>query len=499
MLSPIRFATRGGRRTFAITGRGRREERAPDPSRPTIAIIGGGFSGTLCALHLLRRCPRSRVLLIERNRQFGRGLAYSTGNPGHLLNVPAAKMSAFHDRPNDFVAWLETQGETGPEGAPWDGGSFVPRRLFGAYVRHLLNAEFKNGDASRLELLHGEVQSIDDGEHLVLALDRGRSVTAHLAIVAVGNFPPEPPRVADPWIYETPLYRGDPWGHDTLAELDPEAAILLVGTGLTMVDTAMSLLNSGHRGKIFALSRRGLLPRCHATQSETAEFTPNALPSRVSALTKTIRQQIAEAEAQGIAWQAIIDALRPTMQGIWDSLSAAERGRFLRHIRPWWEVHRHRMAPAIAARIEEAQERGQLSIIRGRISAYRPVPRGAQVEFRRATAKATEAIEVARIVNCSGPACDFERIRNPLIQGLLENGRARPDPFRLGLDLTPQGALKAADGAISQRLYAIGPLTKGLFWEMTSVPDIRRQCELVATHLAQVVASRRFARLDAIA
>jgi uncharacterized NAD(P)/FAD-binding protein YdhS len=248
-----------------------------------------------------------------------------------------------------------------------------------------------------------------------------------------------------------------------------------------MVDTVMSLLDSGHRGPIHALSRRGLLPRCHAIDAEPAEFAPRALPSRVTALTKTIRQQIAQAEAQGVAWQAIIDALRPTMQGIWDSLSAVERGRFLRHIRPWWEVHRHRMPPAIAVRIEEAQRRRQLTTIRGRISAYRPAPRGVEVEFRVAATGTNQRIDVERIVNCSGPACDFERIRNPLIQGLLERGQLRPDPFRLGLDLTPQSALKSADGSISQRLYAIGPLTKGLFWEMTSVPDIRRQCELLAT------------------
>jgi uncharacterized NAD(P)/FAD-binding protein YdhS len=140
-----------------------------------------------------------------------------------------------------------------------------------------------------------------------------------------------------------------------------------------------------------------------------------------------------------------------------------------------------------------------LTIIKGRIRSFQPATPNVAVEFRCAASGMTESVRVARIINCSGPACDFERIRNPLIQSLLRDGQLRPDKLRLGLDITPQGALRSADGSISQRLYAIGPLTKGLFWEMTSVPDIRRQCELLATHLTQVVASRAFPRLEALA
>ncbi|HXY99671.1 MAG TPA: FAD/NAD(P)-binding protein [Stellaceae bacterium] len=486
---------RRGRRSFAVTRQEGRLTVVAEP-RPTIAVVGAGFSGSLLALHLLRRCPRARVVLIERNRQFGRGLAYATGNDSHLLNVPAGRMSAFHDRPGDFVDWLRRQQAGGRDGVPFDAGSFVPRRLFGTYVRHLLNSELKGGEAGRLELLRGEVVDIIENGALLLRLDRERAVEAHVAVAALGNFPPAPPPVDDPWIYGSPWYKGDPWGCDTLAALDPEAPVLLIGTGLTMVDTVMSLLDSGHRGPAHALSRRGLLPRCHAPPEGASAPLPSALPPSISALTRLVRQEIARARENGASWQAIIDALRPATQELWLSLPAAERGRFLRHLRPWWDVHRHRLAPEIARRVDLLLRLGRLTVSAGRITAYRETAAGIEVDYRPARGDGIRRLGgIGRIINCAGPACDFDRIRNPLVQHLLQRGQARPDALRLGLDVTLHGALIARDGALSQRLYAVGPPTKGLFWEMTAVPDIRRQCELLATHLAQVVASHRFPRL----
>ena len=495
-MTPHPHAARRGRRSFAVTRERGRLAVVAEPPRPTIAIIGAGFSGSLLALHLLRRCPRARIVLIERNRQFGRGLAYATGNDSHLLNVPAGRMSAFHDRPGDFVDWLRRQEAGGRDGIPFDAGSFVPRRLFGAYVRHLLNSELKGGEAGRLELLRGEVIDIVEAGALSLTLDRERAVEAHVAVVALGNFPPEPPPVADPWIYGSSWYKGDPWDCDTLAALDPEAPVLLIGTGLTMVDTTMSLLDNGHRGTVHALSRRGLLPRCHAPQGEAAALLPGALPPSISALTRLLRREIARERENGASWQAIIDALRPVTQELWLSLPPAERARFLRHVRPWWDVHRHRLAPEIARRVELLLRLGRLTVGAGRVTAYRETPSGIEVNYRTGSGGGMRQFSgVGRIINCAGPACDFDRIRNPLVERLLQRGQARPDALRLGLDVSLQGALIARSGALSQRLYAVGPITKGLFWEMTSVPDIRRQCELLATHLAQIVASHRFGRL----
>ncbi len=458
-------------------------------SAASIAVVGAGFSGTLLALHLMRRCPpATRIVLIERNIQFGRGQAYSTGNSSHLLNVPAGRMSAFHDQPGDFLAWLQAQPPEVLAGITPGPGSFVPRSLYGAYIRHLLNQEIGRIDAERkLELVRGEVLSIDRAAHpLMLQLDRDRQIQADLAVLAVGNFPPEAPPIEDPAFYDTDFYRADPWAPDALAGLDCDSPVLLIGTGLTMVDTVISLLDRGHAGPIHAVSRRGLLPRRHAAHG-TAGGEPLPYPTGVSALTRFLRQQAGQSAAAGGDWRPVIDGLRPFTVDIWQRMPLEDRRRFLRHARPWWEVHRHRMAGQVADRIEAAQASGQLRILAGRIRAYRPS--GTQIEavIRPRGQEALTSLRIARVVNCAGPNADYDRIAHPLVQGLLADGTARPDPLRLGLDVTGTGALVNRSGAISRRIFAVGPITKGTFWEMTAVPDIRRQTELLALHLSGLV------------
>jgi uncharacterized NAD(P)/FAD-binding protein YdhS len=186
------------------------------------------------SLHLLRQCPPpTRLVLIERNSQFGRGLAYATPNASHILNVPAARMSAFHDRPNDFLDWL-TRQPAEQDGTPPGPQTFAPRHLFGAYVRGLLNEEIKRSGRDRLELVKGDVVGLDGtARPLVLRLDRERTIEADIAVLAIGNFPPEPVPIASPGFYDTDFYRPDPWAPDALTGLDPEAAVLLLlGTGL---------------------------------------------------------------------------------------------------------------------------------------------------------------------------------------------------------------------------------------------------------------------------
>ncbi|MDB5406209.1 MAG: Pyridine nucleotide-disulfide oxidoreductase family [Rhodospirillales bacterium] len=463
--------------------RRQRGNRTGDGKRETaIAVIGAGFSGTLIALHLLRRCPGNVVVhLIERNRRFGRGLAYSTGNPNHLLNVPAGRMSAFSDRPNDFVEWLRHEG---PEEQRDSGAaSFVQRTVFGHYVRHLLNDELKSAGKQRLVLSRGEAREIEvTPRHVALRLDRDREIAADIAVLAIGNFPPEAPRIADPGFYDTPFYRPDPWASDTLSDLDPAAPVLLIGTGLTMIDMAVSLLDQGHVGPIHAISRRGLLPHRHAP-TRSVSLLDRPLPTAMPALLRFIRAEVGLAERQGYDWRAVVDGLRPALQDVWQSLSEPDRAVFVRHLRRWWDIHRHRMPAATAERIERARRDGRLHIAAARIADFQ-VRDGAVDVVTNGGGTPHSIVRVARVINCSGPGCDYDRIREPFVRSLLEQGHVRPDSLRLGLDVTPQCALRNERGEISRRLYAVGPVTKAAFWEMTSVPDIRRQCELVAGNIA---------------
>jgi uncharacterized NAD(P)/FAD-binding protein YdhS len=453
----------------------------------TIAVVGAGFSGTLLTLHLLRRCPPpTQLVLIERNSQFGRGLAYATGNASHILNVPAGRMSAFHDRPNDFLEWLTSQAESdiGISAGP---GTFAPRQLFGAYIRALLNDEIKRSGRDRLELIKGDVIGLDQtGRPLVLTVDRNRTVQADLVVLAIGNFPPEPMPVADPGFYDTAYYRPDPWAADAFTNLDPDASVLLVGTGLTAMDAVVSLLDQGHKGKIYAMSRRGLLPRRHAGVPLPApEHEP--YPTAVNALTRFLRKETARATAQGSGWQPVVDELRPFMVDVWQVMPLQDRKRFLRHLRPWWDVHRHRLAPQVADRIDAARNSGQLLVSVGRVRECTIQNDVVEVRYRPRRQDGLAKIEVARVINCAGPGADYDRIQEPLIRDLLATGVVRPDPLRLGLDVTGNCALLNRQGAISRRLFAVGPVTKGTFLEMTAVPDIRRQAEKLAEYLAGLV------------
>jgi uncharacterized NAD(P)/FAD-binding protein YdhS len=457
-----------------------------------IAIVGAGFSGTLLALHLMRKCPvGSDIALIERSIGFGCGAAYATPNPSHLLNVPAARMSAFHDKPNDFLDWVKGTAEFERDPSVTD-SSFLPRQAFGAYIRSLLDREMKQDTAAgRLILVHGEAVAADQFEHRFhVRLGSGRVVQADVVVLAVGNFPPESLPVEDRSFYDTPLYRPDPWSADAFEDLDPERPVLLIGTGLTMVDALVTLLDQGHRGAVHALSRRGLLPHRHLSTALRAQPRAEPFPTNLAQLTRFLRREAARVAAEGADWRQVVDEVRPFTVDVWTELSMADKARFLRHLRPWWDIHRHRMAGPIADRVTDALARGQLQVHAGRARAFAQHADGAVVTYRpRGRAERLERLSVARVINCSGPGCDYGRVTHPLIRSLLESGSVRADPFNLGLDVTSSCALKDRAGAISGRLFAVGPVTKGAFWEMTAVPDIRSQCERLAERLAGLLKS----------
>jgi uncharacterized NAD(P)/FAD-binding protein YdhS len=298
----------------------------------------------------------------------------------------------------------------------------------------------------------------------------------------MGNFPAEG---------DTRFYIANPWSPGATAELDSDAPVLLVGTGLTMVDTVISLLDQKHRGPILAISRRGLLPRRHAAVTAHPRFLPAAeAPRSLRALLGILRAEIRRAAALGRDWRAVIDSLRPDTRDLCRNLPLEEKQRFLRHLRPWWDVHRHRMAPSVASRIERALERGQLQIRRARLGRLTPKRGGVEVELLPVAGAPAEQIEAERVINCMGPLSDLSRVAAPLIRELLASGAARADPLNLGIEVSGEGAVIDAAGRVARNLFAVGPLTKGVFWETTAVPDIRIQCERLADHILERVEAK---------
>jgi uncharacterized NAD(P)/FAD-binding protein YdhS len=223
-------------------------------------------------------------------------------------------------------------------------------------------------------VLHrGLVTAIENrDDRLVLQLERDRRVMADIAVLATGNFPPEAPKIADPSFYHSHLYRPDPWAADAVSDLDPAAPVLLIGTGLTMVDTAISILDRGHRGRIVALSRRGLLPHRHEPVP-SAPLLERPLPTGIVELLRLVRHEVVRAKHAGGDWRSVVDGLRPAMLDVWQSMNGDNRARFVRHLRPWWDVHRHRMPRLVAARIAAGQAAGQIVVAAGRILDFRIV------------------------------------------------------------------------------------------------------------------------------
>ncbi|ALJ37067.1 hypothetical protein D9623_15655 [Azospirillum brasilense] len=464
------------------------------PSHDTahsIAIVGAGFTGSILAAHLLRKAEEpTRIHLIERAGTLGTGLAYSTDSAAHLLNVRAYNMSAYPDDPRHFLRWLWAKDLGGD--VPPSGHAFVSRRLYGAYIQDVLREAQAEApahvtlDTVRAEVVDAAVDGSADGG-VRLRLTSGESLAVDRAVLCVGHFPPSPPRIAAPEVFASERFIGDPWNREAVAAIDPDTPVLILGTGLTMVDVVLSLENQGHRGPTLALSRRGLLPTTHLETRPFKSFVhPQTMPGTVLDVLIALKADVRRAREEGLDWRAAFDSLRPFHPLIWKHLPLEERQRFLRHARPYWEVHRHRMAPEVAARIDALRESGQLTIRAGRLQSLTPTSDGVEATVRARGAEDTLWTRtVGAIVNATGTECDFGRIRHPLMHALLQQGLARPDPLRLGLDVTEEGALVGEGGAVSDRLFALGPVSRAPFWEMTAVPELRSQCADAALALVR--------------
>jgi len=451
-------------------------------TRNAVAIIGAGFSGSLLALHLLESGPEDlTIFLIERAAGFGRGLAYGTRDPHHLLNVRVGNMSAFPDRPRHLEQWLASWGDD-EIAHP---AAFITRRAYGDYLGSMLRAAVSrpNG-AGRLLLVHDEVVRLaPSGRGLRLTLAMGTQLDVEAAALGIGNLPSAPPAGVDLTGLPDGLYAADPWAETALHRLSKTAPVLLLGTGLTMVDIALSLKTRGHEGTLFGLSRRGLTPRRHGELPPAAHETPKIPDVSLSRLLRWQRER-----ARKLGWREAIDALRPATQALWRGASKEKRRRFLRHLRPWWEVHRHRMAPAVADQIEALRASGQLVIAAGRLVSASQRGMSVEVVWRPRGGGHDQAAGFGRIINCTGPGGD-PSLAGPLIRSLIAEGAGRADPLRAGLEVDDACRLIGAGGTVNPRLYAVGPITKGSFWEVSAVPDIRNQVvEVAASVLAQLAA-----------
>ena len=431
---------------------------------PPVTIVGGGFSGAMLAARLAEGGAASN--LIERTGDFGAGVAYSTPFDRHLLNVRSSRMGAVEGRADAFVRWLEANH---PQHADPEG--FAPRRLYGLYLKDRLAAV----EAQHPGLIHrigGEAAAIDG---TTVRLADGRRIEGRAVVLATGN---PAPRTAAASSRDGRII-SDPWAPAALDAIGPDEDVVIIGTGLTMVDVVLWLQARGWLGKATAISRRGLKPRAHGPRHDApVDPTPDLLLGPLSS-------RLAEGRrlARTAGWRSVMEGLRPLTADLWSGDAATGRARFLRHLRPWWDVHRHRVSPAIDLTIEAMEASGRLKILAGRIGAIEQVDGGVSVTWLPRAGGARPPLRGNWLIDCSGPGHD--PASDPLFGPLLASGRVRPDPLGLGLDLDAEGRVMAADGAPDPRLFVIGPPARAAYWETTAVPDIRKRIESLAAALSR--------------
>lgn len=454
----------------------------------TIAIIGAGFSGTATAVHLLRHARSPvRIVLIDDQQEIAAGLAYAPGHSDCLLNVPAGQMSLDASRPGELVDFAARQGmKVGAQ-------DFLSRALYGRYLSDSLqNARETAG--MECSLMWGRVTRIAQLRNRTrswrIDLDDGHLLFADEVVLAIGN--PRPARLpALEAIRGTSWYMHDPWG--SWPQERPDRAprrVLLIGTGLTMADVALRLaLRGPEPPQILALSRRGLLPQAQTDFDRTtlpadAAATLRASGSSLRDLVRVVRALSGQVAGMGGDWREVINAVRKLAPELWAGLSAEDRHRFLRHMRPIWDIHRHRLPPVAAGELQRLQVAGRLTVAAGAIESANIVSGGIEVVWRPRGFQQRERVVVGRIFNCTGPDYRPSQSGNALVQSLLSSGLIAPDPLDLGIRVASDGEVVGADGRIVKGLYYIGPWLRARDWEATAVPELREHARRLAERLS---------------
>jgi uncharacterized NAD(P)/FAD-binding protein YdhS len=459
--------------------------RYPEPLGPraaVVAVIGGGASGTLVTTGLLRAAAATRtplrIILIDRYGQHGLGQAYATTHPAHLLNSPADRMSAVAHDPGHLARWAAANG------IRHDG--FLSRAAFGRYLRELLaDAERMAAPNAIVTRITSDVTGLTrNGLHrpLRLHLAADGRLDADAAVLATGN---QPPALPCP-VPASPRYIGNPWVPGALDGVADGSPVVVLGTGLTMLDVAISLTGAHPETVVRAVSRHALVPREHrcppgcAGQPHILQ-APDGSPVNLPGLIRHVR--VAAAGAPG-GWQPVVDALRPHIPELWQRLSPSDKRLFLRYVARYWEVHRHRVPPGTAHRIDQLRSAGRLSVQRGRVIAVSGNATGLRVQIE----QDGQIAEVAAgwLINATGPAADVTATTDPLLRGLLDSGLARPDPLRLGIEADAGGALLDASGTPSDSIFTLGPPLRGQLYETTAIPEIRDQAAVLAGRLLAV-------------
>jgi uncharacterized NAD(P)/FAD-binding protein YdhS len=474
---------------------------ADKPHAPMVGVIGGGFSGAMITTQLLRSAFASLgVALIEMRGAIGEGVAYSTPLLEHLLNVPAGRMSALPDRPNDFVQWALRRD------AKVTAADYLPRKWYGEYIRDALaSAVTESAGSATLDILFDEARYVArrSSGGWTLHFDHHSSINADAIVLAIGHSPPSDP-LHGRWLGPRTRYIADPWNPFAMDRIGPDDRVLILGSGLTAVDAVLALRRQERSAEIILASPRGLSPQRHAPKPlAPADLTATvetllAAPEGVQtlALLRAIRRAVRDLGASGLDWRAVVDGLRPHTIRLWRAMSRVEREKFLARVRPFWEAHRHRMALSVGETFARMLDERRLRLIAGRVELAREDAAGVTALVRRFGAQEPTPLVVEWIVNCTGPRPSNTPESNPVVDSLLAQRRLCIDPLRLGVETTEHGEAIGADGGVVTGLFVVGTLRKPADWESTAVPELREQASSMARCVADYIAAPGEGRRD---
>lgn len=458
-----------------------------------IVIIGGGFSGTALALNLLRHGPDDwYITLVEPRAQLAQGVAYGTNDPAHRINVPASRMQLTAAEEGDFDRWYRTSSliNDDPAAITADGSVYPQRGAFARYVREKI-AQAQHQSTSRL--IHVQDHAVDwQHGHIVTA--GGQRLQADKVVLAISH---PAPGTSDNTLQRHKKVIANPWRSGALEVIAPGARIAILGTGLTMADLVATLHRRGHRGHISAFSRRGLLPRNNLTV-QTGDYVPepHAPLKSVRTMLRAIRDEIRRAGQQGLPWQLVLDDIRQHGQSLWQQLSLDEQRRFLRHLRPWWDVHRYRIAPQVAAVLTLWQQSGQLQVAAARLAEIRDADNGLALTLALRHG-GTQTLNVDWLILATGPNHGALIQSDRLLTQLAEQGYLHADALGLGIAVDAQSHAVNARGQTVPWLYVVGPAARGRFGELMGLPQVAEHAETLAQTLIQDVANARRERCPA--
>ncbi len=458
------------------------------PRRPVVAIIGGGVSGGGVAYHLVKLTDGDapEIKVFEPRPMLGRGLAYDTADPAHRINVPAAKMSLQPDDAEEFQRWVEANHAVrdDPEARRENGQLFPRRRVFGDYVGSLLQPFLKSGAIAHRRATVTALRHNGDG--WTILDDKGGRTEADIVAIATSHPPPVAPGRLAAILGDHPRFVADTTKPGALEVVRPGDRVLVIGNGLTAADVIASLARNGHEGPIVAISRRGLRSRGHAAiaQEPFGDFVAELSFSAVALLRK-VKLTIRQAAEQGMTWHAVIDQVRTQGHDLWRALPVAERQRIVRHLRPFWDVHRFRIAPQVEAALDTAIDAGRLEILAASVAGAEIDGETIRVSLQPRRARESRTQEFDAVIVTTGPAHGGILQTQPWLSELEREGYLALDPSGLGLACSEHSEAMGPDGRVTPSLLISGPLARGTFGELMGLPQISEHALFVAREIAE--------------